>query len=303
MWNNWKYRILALIMALLCWYVVSGQEKVETWLEIPLEFVNLPPRIEITSGLVNKIQVRIRGTSNQVRSLNTSRLAYKLDLGKIQTGANVIPLTTERMTIISAVEIVEIRPSSLELVADAAMTKEVPVHLDWQGLPAPDTMFKEMRLTPNKITLTGLASKLQNIDQLQTEKVIIAENEKLNVSGQVHILIPKDVSSDKPTIAYELYFGLLTQEIWVKMNVESIKHDSYTYVVDPNFIRARLAIPVRLLKEKDWRETLSVVVDPGANPALGMVMLRPELLFPDGVEVLEFKPEEIEAVIQYKDLF
>ena len=83
MWNNWQYRVLAILLALACWYVVSGQEKVETWLEVPLEFVNLPPQMEITSGLVSKLQVRIRGTSNQVRSLNVGRLAYKLDLGKI----------------------------------------------------------------------------------------------------------------------------------------------------------------------------------------------------------------------------
>ena len=35
MWNNWQYRVLAILLALACWYVVSGQEKVETWLEVP----------------------------------------------------------------------------------------------------------------------------------------------------------------------------------------------------------------------------------------------------------------------------
>ena len=71
--------------------------------------MNLPPQMEITSGLVSKLQVRIRGTSNQVRSLNVGRLAYKLDLGKISVGTNVIPLVPESMTITSAVEVVEIK--------------------------------------------------------------------------------------------------------------------------------------------------------------------------------------------------
>lgn len=300
MWNNWKYRALALLMALLCWYVVSGQEKVETWLEVPLEFVNLPPRMEITSSLVSKIQVRIRGTSNQVRSLNIGRLAYKLDLGKIQAGLNILPLTTERMTVTSAVEIVEIRPASLELMADTAISKEVPVHLDWLGLPAPDTQVQDVHLTPSRINITGLASELESVDEVQTDKVSIVDNEKLNVSGRVALLIPNGLRSEISSVQYTIDFAFKTQELWVKLNVDSIKYD-FSYTIEPKFARAKLAIPERLLKDKDWRESLALVVDPGENPALGESMLRPELRLPEGVKVLELKPEEIKIVVPHKD--
>lgn len=301
MWNNWQYRALALLMALMCWYVVSGQEKVETWLEIPLEFVNLPQQMEITSGLVGKVQVRIRGTSNQVRSLNTTRLAYKLDLGKILPGANVIPLVPENMIITSAVDVVEINPTRLELVADVMVAKEVPVRLDWTGLPGEDLRFKKVQLDPDKVTISGFASALDRVDSLTTDQIQIVANGGLAVSGRAKLLVPKDVRTAVSSVGYELEFEYISQEMWVKMNLEPVEYNSFAYSFEPKFVRVLLEIPVRLLKDKDWRETLHLMIDPGANPAIGQSVLRPVPRFPEGVRILEAKPEEIEIFVQRND--
>ncbi len=303
MWNNWQYRVLAILLALACWYVVSGQEKVETWLEVPLEFVNLPPQMEITSGLVSKLQVRIRGTSNQVRSLNVGRLAYKLDLGKIGVGANVIPLVPESMTITSAVEVVEISPTRLELVADVVVSKTVPVRLDWAGLPGDDVQFKNATVFPDQVTVTGFASALESVDSISTALVQIPPDESLSVAGRTRLLMPKDVRTPVSSVSYELEFGLTTQELWVKMNLEPVRYATFNYTFEPTFVRVRLEMPVRLLKDKDWRDSLRLMLDPGPNPAIGQSVIPPEPRFPEGVRILEAQPEEIEIVVQRNDEF
>jgi YbbR domain-containing protein len=299
--NNWQYRVLALLLALTCWYVVSGQEKVETWLEVPLEFVNLPQQMEITSGLVNKLQVRIRGTSNQVRSLNASRLAYKLDLGKIQVGSNVIPLVPEGMAITSAVEVVEISPTRLELVADVMVSKSVPVRLDWHGLPGEDVQFRNATIFPEQVTVTAFASALDGVERITTVPIEIPADGNLMASGRARLLMPKDVRSPVSSVSYEIQFGLIIQEMWVKMSLEPVEYSSFSYVFEPKFVRVRLEMPVRLLKDKDWRDTLHLMVDPGSNPAIGQSVIRPVPRFPEGVRILEAKPEEIEIDVHRND--
>ncbi len=303
MWNNWQYRVLAILLAMACWYVVSGQEKVETWLEVPLEFVNLPPQMEITSGLVSKLQVRIRGTSNQVRSLNVGRLAYKLDLGKISVGANVIPLVPESMTITSAVEVVEVNPTRLELVADVVVSKTVPVRLDWSGLPGDDVQFKNATVFPDQVTVTGFASALEPVESVTTELIEVQPGDSLSMTGRSRLEMPRGVRAPVSSVSYELQFGFITQEIWVKMNLEPVRYPSFNYSFDPSFVRIRLEMPVRLLKDKDWRDTLHLMIDPGPNPALGQSVIPPTPRFPEGVKILEAKPEEIEIVVHRNEEF
>lgn len=301
MWNNWQYRILALMMSLACWYVVSGQEKVETWLEVPVEFVNLPQQMEITSGLVNKIQVRIRGTSNQVRSLNVGRLAYKLDLGKIQAGKNVLPLVAESVTITSAVEVVEISPARLELVADVMLARTVPVHLDWHGYPADDMQLKNATVVPDRVEITGFASTLHDVRALPTVRVDVPTTGERMAAGRAKLLLPKDVRSTVSSVAYELVFGPVTQELWVKMNLETVEYPGYTYSFEPKYVRVKLEMPVALLKDKDWRETLHMVLDPGVYPKDGTSMISPVPRLPNDVVVLDVKPAEVQISVQRSD--
>lgn len=299
MFDNWQYRLLAVLLALVSWYMVSGQEKVETWLEVPLEFVNLPPQMEVTSGMVNKIQVRIRGTSNQVRSLNAGRLAYKLDLARLQPGKNVIPMLPENMAVPSAVEVVEISPSRLDLVTDVVTSKVVPVQLDWSGHPGPDMEVRNATVTPSQVTIQGFASAVNRVDRVSTVRIQIPADGQRLAEGRVKLLLPKDVQTNVSSVGYALHFAPIAQELWVKMNLEPVYYDQeYSYTFDPKFVRVKISIPVQLLRDKDWRETLHLVLDPGEDRAEGVSRIRPKVVFPPDVELLESKPDDVEINVR-----
>lgn len=295
--TNWQYRLLAIVMALLCWYVVSGQEKVESWLEVPLEYVNLPQRMKITSA-TGKVQIRIRGTSSQVRSINVNRLAYKVDLSHIQTGVNVIPLLPENISIVSAVDVVEISPNRLELTADALISRTIPVRLDWEGTPAEDMRFLNATLTPEQITVTGFAHALEDLEHAVTVPVRVSASDALTASGRAQLVLPEGVSSETTSVNYALEFTYVTQSIWVKLNLEPVVYKEFTYSFDPQFVRMQLDVPIRLLKDKNWRETLHLFLDPGLEPPLGRSRIRPTAEFPLGVDILESKPEDVEILVR-----
>jgi hypothetical protein len=83
---NWQYLLLALVLAVFSWNLVSGRERVETRVEIPVETVNRPKDLVVSRGLVSRLEVRVRGPRGFIRSLDPSRLAYELDLSGLAPG-------------------------------------------------------------------------------------------------------------------------------------------------------------------------------------------------------------------------
>ena len=154
---------------------------------------------------------------------------------------------------------------------------------------------------PDQVTVTGFASALEKVDEVSTVRVQVPADGVLTASGRARLMLPGDVRASVSSVSYDLHFGFVTQEIWVKLNLEPVAYDSFSYTVNPTFIRVNLAVPVRLLKDKDWREQLHMIVDPGANPALGQSVIKPDPRFPEGVSILESKPEEIEIVVHRND--
>ena len=258
---------------------------------------NLPQRMKIVSG-AGKVQVRIRGTSSQIRAINMNRLAYKVDLADIRPGENIIPLLPENMSIVSAVDVVEISPSRLELVADTIVSRNFPVHLDWEGLPAEDMRFRNATLSPEQVTVTGFAHSLDGLKHISTVHIRVPSDGGLSASGRARLVLPEGVTSEVTSVDYTLAFSPMTQAIWVKMNLEPVTHEGFTYTFDPKFVRVQLDVPVRLLRDKNWRETLRLFVDPGGEPSAGRSRIRPRSEFPEGVRILEMKPEDVEILVR-----
>jgi hypothetical protein len=296
MMRDWIYRFLALVMAIFCWYLVSGQEKVERWLDVAVEVVNVPPRMEVMAGFPSTVQMRVRGTSNQVRSLADGRLAYKIDLSGIRPGKNVVALVPEAMGVTSAVEIVEFNPPRLEFEADIQERKEVPVRLEWSGQPGPDLRMVNATVEPQRVVVTGLASALERLQTVRTETVAVEAGEERIVEGRARLVLPTGVRAETGSVGYRIVFAPITQEVWIKFTVETAAAVPVT--LDPKTVRARLDVPVTLLRHKDWRDTLHLRVDIPEDLGPGEYALAPILLAPPDVSILELRPDKVTVRIK-----
>ena len=67
-------KMLSIALAALLWLIVSGEEIVERALRIPLEFTNVPSRLEIVGEPPNVVDVRVRGSSGALSRVATGEL-------------------------------------------------------------------------------------------------------------------------------------------------------------------------------------------------------------------------------------
>jgi hypothetical protein len=83
---NWWLKLAALAISCVLWATYTDEPISEVGFSLPLEFVNIPPTLEISSDVPTTIHVRVRGRSALVRRLTTSDLSVRVDLKNVAAG-------------------------------------------------------------------------------------------------------------------------------------------------------------------------------------------------------------------------
>ncbi len=298
--ENWQYRLLSLFLAFFCWYLVSGSEKVDTWIEIPLEFVDLPDNLIIRSGMRNRIQIRARGASGILRGLDTQHLAYKADLSSLRVGLNTILLTQKNIPLSTSLEVMEISPPRLELDVDKIIAKTMPVDVQWKDSLPKDFELKEVTVEPAEITLRGASSVLESMQKVQTKPVEVPAGLVRTWKTTVALSIPEELETKVADATVSFVFGPKTKSMWVKLPVHGETPDTFTMVFSPSFVRLKLDIPLPLLRETDWRETIALSLAPGASLGPGTWELPYKISLPEDTVLLEANPAKLEVTLTRK---
>lgn len=257
---NWQYRIIAVVLALFFWYLISGQEKVEIWLNVPVEIVNLPADHLLRSGMVSTVRVRCRGTSTVLTRLETSRLHYTLDLSGVEKGENIVVLEPRNFNLPRTVEVVEISPYRLELDVDIQKTKTVPVRLNWQAYISPDFELKEVIVEPDHVRISGAARILDRIEEVDTRHIEIRDDAPRRIIKRVSLDLFPEIESSAGEVLVEFSFGPVLEEIWVRKPLDVFADEGMDYRIEPDHIRANLALPRFLLRTQNWRDQISYYI-------------------------------------------
>lgn len=290
---NWQYRIIAAVLAIFFWYMISGQAKIEIWLTVPVEIVNLPSDHMIKNGLVNSIRIRCRGTSTILNRLETGRLSYALDLSDIRKGHNVVVLEPGDVNLPRTIEVVEISPSRLELDVDRYITKNVPVRVDWQAYISPDFELKGVRIEPENVRISGAAAVLENIEEVETEHIEIRDESPRRIIRRVSLDLFSGVEASAAEVFVEFSFGPLLEEIWVRKNVHVFAEEGLNYKIEPVDIRANLALPQMLLRTQNWRDQINYYVRLPRDMEPGTHEMEVQVDMPRDGKVVEKRPEKV----------
>jgi len=295
---NWQYRIIAVILAFFFWYLISGQEKVEIWLTVSVEITGMPPDHVIRSGMVSTIRVRCRGTSTILNRLETGRLSYTLDLSGVEKGPNAVVLDPKKINLPGAIEVVEIMPHRLELDIDLLKTKTVPVRINWQAYINPDYELREVRVEPEHVRISGAARILDRIEEIETRHIEIRDEAPRRIIKQVSLDIFPEVESSAEEVLVEFTFGPILEEIWVRKPVNTLADEGVSYSIEPDYVRANLALPRVLMRTEGWRDQISYYIRVSQDMEPGEYEIEVMTDLPRDGEVVEKRPETIRVEIR-----
>jgi YbbR domain-containing protein len=169
--SNLPYKLLALFLAILLWYIVVGEERAEVGLTIPLELINIPRDMIVVNNVIQGIEIRVNGPRSLVRSLSTENLSKSLDLSNARAGTITFPISSEGIPLPRGVTITRIHPTTVVVVLKKLSIKQVDIRPRLTGRPISELELDSVRITPEKIVIAGPEEVLDNLDTLWTKPI------------------------------------------------------------------------------------------------------------------------------------
>jgi YbbR domain-containing protein len=169
--HNFWLKALSLALAVVLWWAVARDPRVEMALTVPIEFHNVPPELEISSEKVPEAEIRVRGPARLVRELSSADIHPVLDLQGAGIGEKTFDLTQREIRLDHELEVIQVVPAQFRVSLDRRTSREVDVHPRVIGTFASGFRISETITDPKKITIIGPDKRVNSIESAITDPV------------------------------------------------------------------------------------------------------------------------------------
>lgn len=292
---RWRDLLIAFVMAVTTWFMVNGQEKVDTWVEVRVDFKGIPSGLTVSSGLINKVSVRVRGTRGLLSTMNFQEYYLTVDLRGIAKGTNVIPIDTASLPFSGALEVVEVNPSNIELTVDAKISEERKVVLGMEGELPEDMEVGDVTLTPEVVTLRGPESVLADMENVK----VMVQVGSLKKIGPVTLtgvpLLPSNVESIPPQVNIKMTMRRITKNITLQRKATLILPPHVEGKITNGNVKIELRVPKSLATSPELANVKAKLepTDVVAMAVGGSLAVDVQVDAPEWAEVIKVTPEKI----------
>ncbi len=169
--QNWVAKLLSIIFALILWFFVMGEQRLEVGYAVPLELKNIPQGMMVANEVPSLIDVRISGPRTLLVNLSPADISLSVDLKDLQPGLTSFKRLEERLNIPSALKVTRLSPSFVDVKLERILEKKVPVEVALAGSPAPGFKVATVKALPEEVPVQGAESELKNVNEVMTEPV------------------------------------------------------------------------------------------------------------------------------------
>jgi YbbR domain-containing protein len=160
--HNMGWKLLSLMAGFIVWWSIGNDPDLATILPAPVQFRDYPKELEISSAIVDSVDVEARGTSGQLRDLRNTRLSAIVDLSSVNVpGERTFTLTSKEVKLPRGVQLVRTIPAQLRFTFEKRTTRELKVDVPVSGeLPA-GLVLGSIQVFPPALAITGPESRVR----------------------------------------------------------------------------------------------------------------------------------------------
>lgn len=295
---RWREMIVAFLMAVVLWYGVSGSEKLESHLEVRVDYRGLPQGLVVTSGQVNKVTVRVRASLGMLRSLAGRDYAFFMDLADVRKGENVLAVNLSYLPFRSGVEVMDVTPSRITLKVDTLENKTVPLRAVVGGDTPPD-FVAHVSFTPAEVTLSGPSGLLEDIEEITVPVAIEGPVVPGTSESRLLVPLPEGVDVTPTEVTQAVQMGIRRKLVTVTRTVRVDSPGHLGKFVRPDKVTLAVAVPQSLAAKAASNNEIRAFAKLESQE-LGTYTLPVLVSLPEGAELVEVEPSQVTVTLEQK---
>ncbi len=170
--NNLGWKLLSLAIALLLWVVIVRDPDLVTAVSAPVLFRGMPQDLEISSEMVQRVQLEVHGASGRLTPKNLSNAAVVLNLGNVdRPGDRTYTITASNVSLPDGIFFSEAMPSQIRLHFERRVSREIPVRVRYSNPPPEGYQLVTQTVKPEKLPIVGPRSNVEQIGFVDTDSI------------------------------------------------------------------------------------------------------------------------------------
>jgi uncharacterized protein (TIGR00159 family) len=178
--------LVSIIFISAVWFGISKGKDTLVALDVPVEYTNRKPEMEIVNTSVNSLNLELSGSGALIKSIRPEQVQVKLDLSNAVVGENAFTVTAKNISLPPGIILKKVIPAEVSVELDVTIEKELPVQVDWVGKMPENRLVVEVTVTPSTVKVVGGQRILEKISTIYTEKVPVDNlKEKGNLTANL----------------------------------------------------------------------------------------------------------------------
>jgi YbbR domain-containing protein len=193
--KDWTLKVLALGIALVLWYGVTGQRAPVTE-RIPgvhLTF-RLPGNLVVSGNPRNDVDLTVTGARQLLDRLSGRDLEVIVNLAEYGPGDHTLLLNSDnvKVSLPEGVTLNRVEPNTAKVRLEASVERELPVMVQTAGSPPNEHEFYGARVEPATVRVSGPASRINGLQKVETETVNLNGRAESFTVERLQLLLPDE---------------------------------------------------------------------------------------------------------------
>jgi YbbR domain-containing protein len=185
--ENWKMKVLALVCALLLWFYVMGERRLEVAYAVPIELKNVPQGMVVTNDLPRDIDIRLSGPRALLSDLNQKEVRISIDLVGLKPGVTTFSRLDDHLRLPGGIQATRISPSFVDVKLERIIDKTVPVRVRLVGQLPGGYQLVAVDVSPERVVVEGAEGEIAGVSEVLTERIELGE-----IKGSAELTVPLD---------------------------------------------------------------------------------------------------------------